>query len=999
MKDPDEFTMLFKAPLAVYDADTQERVLRDCGVLIARSDVIDPAWLTTTLAPHVVAMVNVFAASRFVASSCVRRPELLVDLVNSNDLFTVYKPTQYISALRRMLEGVDSELSLCTQLRIFRNREMLRIAWRDIAGYGSLQETMTALSALAEACISETLCLLQRWLQDDLGEPRGVDDKHQQLTVLAMGKLGAHELNFSSDIDLIFVYPGPGTTLGGTRSMSNEEFFNRLARQFIRVLDDVTSDGFVFRVDMRLRPFGESGPLVSSVEAMENYYQTHGREWERYAMVKARVVTGTGDSETNAEITNMLRPFVFRRYLDYGVYDSLRDMKNRIVAEVARKGMDDNIKLGAGGIREIEFIGQVFQLIRGGRQPELRVKQILAVLSVLEQSDLLPAFVVNNLSEAYVFLRNTEHRLQQVNDLQTHQLPNDKQGQHLLALSMGFESWDIFHQQLALHRKHVRDFFQQVFDAPQIAQTSDDATKDMPRQLWMAGLTDEASVELLQQLGYSGATDALAQLKSLKSLASYRALTARGRSRMDSLMPLAIAATANYANAHEVLRQVLKVIQTIYRRTSYLALLVENPMALSQLVKLCAASPWVAQQLGQHPLLLDELLDPRALYHPPPRAALAQELEQQLGNVDFGDLEQEMDALRHFKQTNVLRVAAADVSGAVPLMVVSDHLTYIAEVVIQATLTLAWTHLTARHGRPQGQVQEGMGDTPQRGDEPFQQSGFAIVAYGKLGGIELSYGSDLDLVFLYDADPNGVTDGAKAIANAVFYSRLGQRIIHVLTTLTPAGDLYEVDMRLRPSGGSGLLVTHVDSFDDYQNSKAWTWEHQALVRARAVAGDNRVMQRFDSVRHQVLSQARDCVLLRKDIVEMRERMRSELLRGEEASAGGQADADDEPRFDIKQGRGGIADIEFVVQYMALKWAARYDNMLTYTDNIRILSAIAQNKCMSIDESEALADIYRAYRREVHRLALQEQEALIAAAPFTKQRDVVSRIWQKYMLDD
>jgi len=998
MREIDEFEALIKAQLTAYCTDTQQRVLRDCRTLAdgVAVDVTGVAWLTQQLVPHLPAMVKVFAASQFVANGCTRNPALLVDLVNSNDLFSCYASDHYISALRQKLKDLETESQLHRQLRMFRNREMLRIAWRDIAGYAGLQETMTALSSLADACIAETLSLLQKWLQGDFGEPQGADGKAQQLTVLAMGKLGAYELNFSSDVDLIFVYPGPGITVGGRRSMSNEEFFNRLARQFIRALDEATPDGFVFRVDMRLRPFGESGPLVTSADAMENYYQTHGREWERYAMIKARVVTG--NLETNTEITKMLRPFVFRRYLDYGVYDSLRDMKNRIVAEVARKGMVGNIKLGAGGIREIEFIGQAFQLIRGGRQPELRQKQILTVLSVLEKQDLLPAFVVNDLVQAYVFLRNTEHRLQQFNDQQTHQLPDDALHQQILAVSMGFESWDIFLHQMERHRKHVRDFFQQVFESPQIEQNENVEANDKPRQLWLAVLTDEAAIEALNELGYGSAADALAQLTSLKSLASYRALTARGKSRMDSLMPLAIAAIANHANAHEVLKRVLKVVQAIYRRTSYLALLVENPMALSQLVKLCAASPWLAQQLAHHPLLLDELLDPRALYHPPSRDVLVQEIRQRLDNVDSGDLEQEMDALRHFKQTNVLRVAAADVSGAVPLMVVSDHLTYIAEVVIQATLALAWAHLTTRHGYPQRMegAQEDSGTSAEQG-------GFAIIAYGKLGGIELSYGSDLDLVFLYNADSNGITDGAKPVSNAVFYARLGQRIIHVLTTFTPAGELYDVDMRLRPSGGSGLLVTHVDSFEDYQNNKAWTWEHQALVRARAVAGDRQVIQRFAAVRIEILSQTRDYALLCKDIVEMRERMRGELSRGDDVQAvsgtGQQGEPANGPRFDIKQGRGGIADIEFMVQYMALRWAADYDNMLTYTDNIRILLAIAQNKCMSIEESEALADIYRAYRSIVHQLALQEQAAVIDTGPFATQRETVNRIWHKYMLND
>ncbi|WP_455220066.1 bifunctional [glutamate--ammonia ligase]-adenylyl-L-tyrosine phosphorylase/[glutamate--ammonia-ligase] adenylyltransferase, partial [Kaarinaea lacus] len=619
-------------------------------------------------------------------------------------------------------------------------------------------------------------------------------------------------------------------------------------------------------------------------------------------------------------------------------------------------------------------IGQAFQLIRGGRDPELQQKQILHTLDVLCEKQQLPSFVVEELKTAYQFLRTTEHRLQQVRDAQTHQLPSDSDEQLCLALSMGFHSWADFYNQLQVHRQRVRNHFDQVFESPQISQSDEVDNSLQLKQLWLQKLDNDKAKELLGEAGYEHPESVLELLVKLGSTSSTRSLSRIGRQRLDALMPLVLAAVAPCKDSHDVLRRILELIQAIARRSSYLALLLENPMALSQLIKLFAASPWIAHQLKQHPLLLDELLDPRTLYQPPSRQELEQDLSNRLAHIDAQDLEQQMDVLRHFKQANVLRVAAADISGAVPLMVVSDHLTYIAEIVVNRAMEMAWYHMVERHG------------TPGSGKEHDSRQHFAVVAYGKLGGIELSYSSDLDLVFLYDADPNKVTRGKKSIANAVFYARLGQRLIHILTAFTPAGNLYEVDMRLRPSGDSGLLVTHIDSFRDYQTKKAWTWEHQALVRARPVAGDAQVIARFDEMRKQVLMQQRDRDRLRKDVVEMREKMRKELLRSEKGF------------FDLKQGEGGITDIEFMVQYMVLAWSTSYDNLLTYSDNIRILDAIAENGLFSAEECRDLADSYRAFRSDIHKIALQEQPAIVDEKTVAKRRARVREIWQKYLLN-
>lgn len=913
---------------------------------------------------------RVWAASEFVAQQCVRTPALLAELIASGDLLSGYPEALYAERLAAAAGEVNDEAALARHLRLFRRREMTRIAWRDLAGWADLAETLRDLSGLASACVDSALRCLDRWQTSDLGAPIGRDGTRQGLVVIGMGKLGAGELNFSSDIDLIFAYPDDGETVGGGRVVSNEDYFRRLAQKLIQILNAPTADGFVFRVDMRLRPFGDSGPLVMSFDAMEDYYQTHGREWERYAWIKAAPVAG--DREAGENLMQALRPFVFRRYLDFGAYRSLREMKALIEEQVKRKGMEDNIKLGAGGIREIEFIGQAFQLIRGGREPELRARPILVVLRHLVTRSYLPEHAGRDLIAAYEFLRLAENRLQEYADQQTHRLPEDPRGRLRLAYAMGYATWDAFEHELNRHRRKVHGHFDHIFAA---AEGGEAAEADAPlARVWRQGVAGTDVRDILIQAGYDAPDEALEHILRLRDSAACRHLTAQGRERLDYLMPLLFAAVAQAERPTLTLQRVLGLLEKIARRTAYLALLAENTVVLSQLVKLCAASSWISRQLARFPLLLDELLDPRALYAPLARADLQHELAGTVARVDADDLEQQMEVLRHFKETNVLRVAAADVEGVYPLMVVSDHLTEIAEISLAEVLRLARGHLTVRHGAPLCRA----------GGETFEP-GFAIIGYGKLGGIELGYGSDLDLVFLYQsADEELGTQGAKPLDNAVFFARLGQRIIHMATAHTPSGVLYEVDMRLRPSGASGLLVSNVAAFAEYQRRDAWTWEHQALVRARVVAGDPAVAAEFEAVRREVLSQPRDREALRREVREMRQRMRDEL---------GQRDP---ARFDLKQDSGGIADIEFMVQYGVLAWACDFPELLRYTDNIRLLQGMAGAGLMAKADAELLSNAYRAYRASVHKLTLQDEPALVAAEAFVELRAKVLRLWRALM---
>lgn len=914
-------------------------------------------------------VARVLALSDFVAQSLSREPGLLGELYDTGDLQRTYSEGIYQQALMEKLDGCLNEAQLGEVLRRYRRREMVRIAWRDLCGHADLVETTADLSHLADACIGCALDWLYSGHCEQWGTPYDNEDRPQRMVVIGMGKLGAYELNFSSDVDLIFSYPEDGETRGGRRNIPNQEFFIKLGQALIRTLDTATAHGFVFRVDMRLRPFGESSPLAVSFDAMEDYYQVHGREWERYAMIKARVVAG--DQRAGGELMARLKPFVYRKYVDFGAFESLREMKAMIAREVQRKGMAKNVKLGAGGIREVEFIGQAFQLIRGGREPTLQVRRILSVLEALRGFDLLPDFVVDELVDAYIFLRNTEHRLQEFAEKQTHMLPDDDVGQQRLAYGMGFDSWTLFEQALRLHMRRVHEHFEQVFAAPQTEHAESDEL-DLTG-VWQGSLDEETALAALAKAGFSDTSEVYRLLRAQHKSRAYLNMSTQGRTRMDHFIPLLLGAVGAVSNPDLTLQRSLQLLEAIGRRSSYIALLVENPMALSQLVRLCSASPWLAHHLSRYPQLLDELLDPRTLYAPPQRDAIRNEVRQRLMHLAPDDLEAQMEVLRRIKQAAVLRVAAADVMEAVPLMVVSDHLTDIAEVMVEAAFDLAWRHLVARHGRPLC------------GDSRVCDTGFAVIGYGKMGGIELGYGSDLDLVFLHSEESTGHnTTGDRPIDNAVFYARLGQRMIHILNTRTPAGILYEVDTRLRPSGASGLLVSNIDAFADYQREHAWTWEHQALVRARFISGDAGVAEAFSSLRAEILARKRDTDVLRREVREMREKMRSQLSAAEEG------------KFDLKQDPGGIADIEFMVQYGVLAWASEYPRLMRYSDNIRLLELFAECGLMAVADATLLCDAFRAYRRRAHRLTLQQEKAVVDASEFMSEREGVRALWQALM---
>jgi len=916
-------------------------------------------------------LLRVWACSDFVSQTCIHDPAVFNRLLASGDLLGDYAAGEHMRKLTRAVKEVTDVNSLGRLLRDFRRQEMLRIAWRDLAGWSPLNEVLNDLSALADACVGVSLDCLGKWAVQRLRAP--ASGFTPEMIVLGMGKLGACELNFSSDIDLIFAYPDDTAVDWERLSTSADEFYRQLGQQLIQLLDNHTEHGFVYRVDMRLRPYGDSGPLVANFDALADYYQLQGREWERYAMIKARPVAGP--AKPAAQLMKLLKPFVYRRYLDFSAFESLRDLKQQIVREVERKGMQDNIKLGPGGIREIEFIAQAFQLVRGGRQALLQQRGVLATLDALAQLGYLPAYVSLQLSEAYHFLRCTENRLQAFADQQLHELPEDDTGRARLAFAMGFPDWAAFQQALMAHRQRVQEHFEQVFAEPdsRVSAAQRDQTPGLSA-VWKGTADPADTLAALTAAGYQEAEETLQWLTGFRGGPVTRHLGEQGRQRFDELMPLVLHAAAAADPPLTVLKRLGGLLEAIAGRTTYLSLLLENPMALSQLSQLCAASSWVATQLTQHPVLLDELLDPRSLYAPLDKAGLQGVLDVRLASIPADDLEQQMDQLRRFQQASVLHVAAADIVAELPLPRVGDHLTCIAETVLERVLQQAWEQLVSRYGKP-GYLQHGR----------LREAPFGIVAYGKLGGYELGYGSDLDIVFLHDSRGNEQhTAGPKVLGNSEFFTRLSQRIIHYLNTYTPAGVLYEVDMRLRPNGASGLLVSSLEAFAEYQRLSAWTWENQALVRARVVAGSTEILRQFERIRSGVLARPREAVKLRREVSEMRQRMRGEL------------DKSSAQQVDLKQCRGGIVDIEFMVQCGVLLWSDKHPELLGYTDNLRLLDAFAEAGLMSADDAVPLAEAYCTIRHHINHLALQEQPSLAGNDVLLEQRTLVADIWDRFM---
>ncbi len=902
----------------------------------------------------------VWACSDFISQTCISDPMLLFGLLESGDLDRSYSPGGYRGVIAERVGRCADEAALHRKLRQARRREMVRIAWRDLAGFSDLEETMSDLSALAEQAIALALSHHSRWLSERLGKPFGVNGEPASMVVLGLGKLGGSELNYSSDVDLIFAYDHPGHTRpeSGQDGVDNQVYFIKLGQKIISAIATLTTDGLVFRTDMRLRPNGGNGPLVLSCPAMEHYYQTHGRDWERYALIKARQVAGNDNA--GREIFDILKPFVYRKYLDFGAFDSIREMKGMIERELEQADSEQNIKLGWGGIREVEFLIQSHQLIRGGRESLLQTSSLYAAMNALQNLGVIDEEVRTGLTAAYRFLRNTEHRLQMTQDRQTQTLPQSQTDQVRLAWSMGFDSWDHYIRQLEAHRNLVHSQFRMILDeaadSPRVGNHSQKQLVD----LWQGKLDEAQSREALSRIGFEPSNSTPQLLKAFREGRLYQAFSGIERDRIDRLIPLALKEAGTHNDTGRAMAAFISVIESIGRRSAYLSLLIENPIALKQLLHLCAASPWISRHIGLHPVILDELLHPIMDIRNRNDRELGSELERRLAQLDANDAEGRMHALREFQHAQVLRIAAADVSKVLSVADVHRALVQLAEVLLNHVFDDAIRF-----------VEDKQGPAPCPG---------GVIAYGKFASGELGYHSDLDVVVCFD--PARADSAVPRSRAEYFYSRVGQRLVHLLSARTQAGLLYKTDMRLRPGGRSGTLAVSLSGFFDYQIHKAWTWEHQALVRARVVVGDRDLVNQFERARAEILAMERDPDQLVDDITGMRRKMIQENCKSTEQM------------YDIKLDEGGIVDIEFLIQYWVLRHAHACPGLTeprTTADSIRALIA---HDIIDAAVGERLLTSYQTWLRQSLDLKLMDRPVLIEQGALLAERQAVKEVWQQ-----
>ncbi len=861
---------------------------------------------------------RVILASDFAYDSFLQDPSLL-----GPELVRLMNDPRHADARAAGLSQLAEEAEFRRELRALRRRESLRLIWRDVNGIDPVETTLAGTSVLAEICIEAALRFAERTLAVRHGVIRNEAGVVQRLVVLALGKLGGAELNFSSDVDLVLAYAQAGNS-DGARSLDAEAWYVRVSQHMVGLLAERTPDGFVYRVDLRLRPFGQSGRIALSFAAMEQYYQREGRDWERYAWIKARPVAG--DKTAGTQLLQTLRPFVFRRYLDYTAFAGLREMKTLIDAEVVRKDLRAHLKLGPGGIREIEFMVQLMQLIRGGREPALRVRGLLPALAACEQLGLIPTARARVLREAYRYLRRLENRVQMFADEQTHDLPEDALIRERLGCSLGHAAWAELMAELDQHRSAVTVEFEALMAPARRSRKS--PQRQAWTVLWQNMERDGIDAEALLDAGFDPVEPVVEALQRLLGSPVLRAASTRSRERLDRVLPALLASAAGSAAPTECLVRLLGLVHAIARRSAYLALLDEQPAALRRLTEVFAASALLAARVTAHPLLLDELFGEQAEQPQADRSTLEAEISRRLRAMPERDAELEIELVQEQRLAAQFRIGLAFLADRLDAEATARALADVAEVVLAEVLRGAERDLIAAHGRMPGHEAEG--------------AGMALIGYGSLGALELGFGSDLDLVFVYDgAHAQHDSDGGKPLDGARYYARLAQRCVHLLTAQTRFGRLYDIDVRLRPDGGKGLLVTSLQAYASYQSERAWTWERQALVRARAVAGDVALGRRFAQARAAALTRDGDEDELRGDISRMRARWRAERDRSDAA------------RLDLKQGRGALVDIEFLLQMLVLQHSAAHPQLLAHTNTRELIRLAAACGLLEPAQAEML----------------------------------------------
>jgi len=884
-------------------------------------------------------LCQVLLGSEFAKNILAANPVYL----RSNNLDQTYKPNHFQNELSKQVTLDESKEHFYATLREFRNKSMFQIIWRDLNHLATLDETMLAVTELADVCIRTA----HDWIMKQFCHTYQLSNS-KALIIIALGKLGGEELNLSSDIDLVFAYPDNFQIQSD--KITTEQFYTKFAQQLIATLNELTVDGFVFRVDMRLRPFGNSGPIVMKLSALEEYYQQHGRNWERYAFVKARILTA--EKKHRLRLSKIIQKFVYRPYVDYGVMDSLRSMKQLIRRETQIKGLNQDIKRGEGGIREIEFIIQSMQLIHGGRYPLIQQRTLSNAIEQLIAYHIIDEDLVNDLHSAYCFLRQTEHCLQAYQDRQTHSLPKNELHQIKLAYMMGYDTYESFNENLHAHRQAVISQFENFIAKPHQKFNTEHGIS-IPAGLESFDPNEHSKTQIKSRIQKLGIKDTQFCFDIITKI--YKSADKSVKPTLDIVIALLMLEIQHHNIPLSTFERISRVFEKMSVSKRYLVLLLENPIAIARLLELCTASLWLTEHVSQNPILLEEFLN-KELYTLPDFENLKSELRRQLLPIPESDLQQQMDVLRHFKLTQTLRIAAADVTQQLPLMRVSDYLTDIATVILQNVKFLAIESLK-------------YDDKIELADPEI-----AIIGYGKLGGIELGYGSDLDLVFLRTHQDASHLD---------YYTRLAQRITYILNELTPHGRLYEVDLRLRPQGDSGVLVNHTQTFSEYLHTQAWTWEHQALVRARVISGSPKATHEFVSIRQDILAKKRDIAKLKQDVLDMRER----ILENHSSP---------EDQYDLRRAQGGIADIEFIVQFGTLAWSFTHPNIPTYTDNIRILESFGKEGLMSLGDVNFLCETYRQYRLALHHKFLENQPLLQSHDTFIQERARVRGIWDAIM---
>ncbi|OZI57949.1 bifunctional [glutamate--ammonia ligase]-adenylyl-L-tyrosine phosphorylase/[glutamate--ammonia-ligase] adenylyltransferase [Bordetella genomosp. 1] len=881
-----------------------------------------------------------------------------------------------LAAWQAELAGADAPEVLpvekCREvLRRLRERVFLALIVRDVAGLADLEEVVGAMTTLADTAVATAY----RSVAAELAATHGLPREHatgdpQEMLIVGMGKLGGCELNVSSDIDLVMLYGDEGDT-DGPRRISNHEFYGRLTRRMMPVLSEVDANGQVFRTDLRLRPDGDAGPLAWSLDAFEHYLIGQGREWERYAWLKARLIPcqafAGSDSKPQARQLESLRvPFVYRKYFDFDALAALRALRERIRQDwqrraLARNGVDsaNNIKLGDGGIREIEFVVQLSQLIRGGRMPALQRRGLLEALHAEAQAGLLGAEDASRLEAAYRFLRRTEHMLQYREDEQTHLLPGDADQRAALARAMGLDH-DEFERTLAAHRAFVSQTFRDAFRLAGMGDEEPAERDDGQQNDAAAGNGDaqgDAEDRLAAQIHAAfgeQADDLVRRTESLLTSHRIRSLPESSRRRLETLLPAALAAAQQTPAPAEAATRLLDLIEAIAQRSAYLALLAEYPDTLARVARMVAASPWAAQYLTQHPLLLDSLIDWRTLFEPLDFAQLARGLTADLDACVLPDgepdIERQMNLMRDMQRQASFQLLAQDLEGELTVEKLADQLSALADLLLAEAIRRVWPLVNR-----------------QAGAEPH----FAVIAYGKLGGKELGYASDLDLVFVFD-DPR--EDAAE------IYAKLGRRMTSWLSTMTSSGRLYEVDLRLRPDGDAGLLAVSLEAFEQYQRKHAWPWEHQALTRARYAAGDTQVGASFERIRGEILVMPRDPAKLREEVLAMRDKINA----GHPNTSG---------LFDLKHDRGGMVDVEFVTQYLVLVHAGQQRMLVNNLGNITLLRLAAEAGLLAPELARGAGDAYRTLRRAQHQLRLKGiDKARVPADQLADERAAVIALW-------